>query len=135
MHRHLMSAHPPKFVAGAGLGAEWVVDGEGCDPALLRDSRSVSSLIGLVVREMHLHPVGAPLLHVFPGEGGITALVLLSESHLAVHTFPETREVALSLYTCRVRPCIRWQHALERAFSARSTTVRTLPRGSHGLVP
>ncbi|MDW8312913.1 MAG: S-adenosylmethionine decarboxylase, partial [Burkholderiales bacterium] len=42
--------------------------------------------------------------HVFPewqGQpGGITGAVLLAESHLAVHTWPERRGVTLDVYVC-----------------------------------
>ena len=42
--------------------------------------------------------------HVFPewqGQpGGITGAVLLAESHLAIHTWPEHRYAAVDLFTC-----------------------------------
>ena len=42
--------------------------------------------------------------HRFPdtahGPGGVTATVLLAESHLCVHTWPEQRAVTLDVYVC-----------------------------------
>ena len=42
--------------------------------------------------------------HVFPDwqgqPGGITGAVLLAESHLAIHTWPERRGVTLDVYVC-----------------------------------
>lgn len=32
--------------------------------------------------------------------GGITGCLLLAESHLAIHTWPETRGVTLDIYVC-----------------------------------
>jgi len=32
---------------------------------------------------------------------GITILYMLSESHIALHTFPENRYVSMDIYTCR----------------------------------
>lgn len=44
------------------------------------------------------------LFHAFPataeGPGGITATVLLAESHLCVHTWPENMAVTLDVYVC-----------------------------------
>ena len=44
------------------------------------------------------------LFHTFPGTaqgpGGVTATVLLAESHLCVHTWPERRAVTLDVYVC-----------------------------------
>lgn len=52
-----------------------------------------------------LLPVGE-LFHRFPpspgaaGPAGITGVVLLAESHLAVHTWPELDAVTLDVYVC-----------------------------------
>jgi len=46
-----------------------------------------------------LQPVGE-LFHRFPAAGGITGVVLLAESHLAVHTWPELASVTLDVYVC-----------------------------------
>jgi len=46
-----------------------------------------------------LLPVGE-LFHRFPTAGGITGVVLLAESHLAVHTWPELGAVTLDVYVC-----------------------------------
>ena len=35
--------------------------------------------------------------------GGVTGLVLLAESHLAVHTWPELNAVTLDVYVCNFR--------------------------------
>jgi S-adenosylmethionine decarboxylase len=44
------------------------------------------------------------LIHAFPattrGPGGVTAALLLAESHLCVHTWPEQRSVTLDVYVC-----------------------------------
>ncbi len=44
------------------------------------------------------------LAHTFPatvqGPGGVTATVLLAESHLCVHTWPEQAGVTLDVYVC-----------------------------------
>ena len=44
------------------------------------------------------------LFHTFPptahGPGGVTATVLLAESHLCVHTWPEQNAVTLDVYVC-----------------------------------
>ncbi len=46
----------------------------------------------------------AKLFHTFPatpkGPGGVTAAVLLAESHLCVHTWPEEGSVTLDVYVC-----------------------------------
>lgn len=63
------------------------------DPAALRD------LCLRAVRDAALQPVGE-LFHTFPAAGGVTGVVLLAESHLAVHTWPELQAVTLDVYVC-----------------------------------
>ncbi len=42
------------------------------------------------------------LFHCFPAPGGITGMVLLAESHLADHTWPELGAVTLDVYVCNL---------------------------------
>ena len=50
-------------------------------------------------RAAGLKPVNA-LFHAFPGSAGITAVVLLVKSHMAVHTWPEKQGATLDLHLC-----------------------------------
>lgn len=119
--------------AGAGpLGVVWFIDAADCDEHRLRDETSIRALIARIVERLDLHPVAAPLVHGFPGEGGITALLLLSESHLAIHTFPEARAAALDLYCCRARPAFDWRSVLADHLGAGRVSVRTTRRGDEG---
>ena len=63
------------------------------EPAALR------ALCLQAVRDAGLQPVGE-LFHRFPAGGGVTGVVLLAESHLAVHTWPELGAVTLDVYVC-----------------------------------
>jgi S-adenosylmethionine decarboxylase len=115
-------------IAEAGL--EFVVDATGCDPARLRDETLLRALLGRAIDELELRPVAAPLVHVFPGEGGVTAMVLLAESHLALHTFPELGLATFNLYCCRPRPAWAWESRLAEALGAEVVRVRILERGA-----
>src|SRR5438034_924329 len=83
------------------LGTEWVIDALGCHPAQLRARATLEQLFDRIVTDLRLKPVAPPMWHVFPGSAGITGLLLLSESHLACHTFPERGFGAFNLYCCR----------------------------------
>ncbi len=69
----------------------------------MTDPNALRSLCLAAVREAALQPVGE-LFHTFPGsdgkKGGVTGVVLLAESHLAVHTWPELNAVTLDVYVC-----------------------------------
>ena len=112
------------------LGQEWLVDASGCDPQALRTPAALAALFEALVVELSLHVVGTPQWHVFPGPGGVTGVAMLSESHLAIHTFPEHRSAALSIYSCRTRPTPPLAALLERHLGAKDVVVREVPRGA-----
>jgi len=111
------------------LGVEWLVDAFDCDPRGLRSREALAAVFGRIVGELDLHPVGEALWRVFPGEGGVTGLWLLTESHLACHTFPERRFAAFNLYCCRPRQEWPWAERLAEALGAGRVRVRQLSRG------
>jgi S-adenosylmethionine decarboxylase len=110
-------------------GTEWVVDAHGCDPDALRSRAVLETVFARVVGELGLSAAGEAQWRVFAGEGGITGLLLLTESHLACHTFPERGFAAFNLYCCRPRDEWPWRDRLAAALGARDVTVRRLARG------
>lgn len=80
------------------VGRHLVADLCGVESELLRGGdRLIDAL------EDALRTAGFELLHTsrhdFPG-GGFTAITLLSESHAAIHTYPELGYLALDVFSC-----------------------------------
>ncbi len=75
----------------------------GCSAALLTDLDALSSLCRKATLDAKLTIVDEKW-HAFPdwnGEpGGITGTILLAESHMAIHSWPERRGVTLDVYVC-----------------------------------
>ena len=115
-------------------GREWLVEAHGCREAPLADAGELRLLFAAMVRGLGLHPVGEPLWHKFPGPGGVTGMVLLAESHLTVHTFPEHGSLCLNLFCCRPRPEWAFEDELRARFGAESVTVRMVERPYAALV-
>lgn len=117
---------------GGTDGEEFLVDAFGCDPARLRSVEGLRAIFDAAVKELGLHPVGEAHFHAFPGAGGVTGLLMLSESHLTCHTFPETGYAAFNLYCCRPRPTWPWDERLRAALSATRVDVRRVGRPAGG---
>ena len=109
-------------------GIEWVVEAYGCSAQSLRDPAVFQNLFSRIIREMKLRPVGETQWHQFPGTGGITGLCLLSESHLACHTFPEFGSLCLNLFCCAPRAQWDFEKHLAALFSATSIQIRVITR-------
>ncbi len=74
-----------------------------CEPNWLVDASALGQRCVAAVEAAGLQAVGQ-LFHAFPatelGPSGVTATVLLAESHLCVHTWPEHGAVTLDVYVC-----------------------------------
>ena len=74
-----------------------------CDAAWLLDAARLGVACSDAAQAAGLQVVGE-LVHSFPpsahGPGGVTTTLLLAESHLCVHTWPEQRAVTLDVYVC-----------------------------------
>jgi S-adenosylmethionine decarboxylase len=109
-------------------GLEWIVEAHGCDPAVLTDARRLEELFQTLIRVLDLHSLGKSNWHKFPGTGGITGVTLLTESHLACHTFPEYGSLCLNIFCCRPRPATDFDALLKKEFGASRVCVRQVER-------
>ncbi len=124
-----MRLSPEPHMAAVQTGTEWLVDAFDCRTDALRSVPVFEALFAQLVGDLRLHPVSPAVWHCFPGSGGLTGLLLLSESHLACHTFPERGFAAVNLYCCRPRDDWPWEERLRAMLGARHVAVRRLARG------
>ncbi len=112
------------------LGRHLVADFHGCT-ADLNDPRLVMETLEQACQVARATVVERSGHHFSPY--GVTAVVVIAESHLAVHTWPEYRYAAVDLFTCgtTVDTWKAFEH-VKRALGASRVEVRELQRG---LVP
>src|ERR1700676_4084295 len=79
-------------------GRHLIASYTGCSLSAMRDVDGLTDALHAAVAAS-----GATLLqsvrHIFPPDG-MTALVLLSESHASIHTYPEHRSCFVDIFTC-----------------------------------
>jgi len=112
------------------LGTEWLIDASGCDPAALADINHLQTVFDRIVSDLDLHVLGEIAWHKFDSPGGVTGLAMLSESHLACHTYPEFRAATFNLYCCRDRASWPWEQMLKEMLGAVEVNVRTFERSA-----
>ncbi|HCY63967.1 MAG TPA: adenosylmethionine decarboxylase [Oxalobacteraceae bacterium] len=99
-----------------------VARGKLCDAgaidALLRQAAAAA---GATIVYSHFHAFG-------PGQG-ITGVVLLAESHISIHTWPELGFAALDIFMCGQAEPRRALALIEASLAPVSSAIQELPRG------
>jgi S-adenosylmethionine decarboxylase len=100
----------------------------GCDPAILDDPDFLRPIIEEAVRAAGAEVIKTSL-HQFKPQG-VSGVVILAESHLAVHTWPEHGFAAVEIFTCGEEPEPEAGHRyLLEQLKPAYHTVRALERG------
>ena len=111
------------------VGTEWLIEAEGCNENALRDVEIMRAVFSRIIEDLGLKTIGNGNWHKFEGEGGVTGLVMLTESHLACHTYPEYKTATINLYCCKNRPEWNWQENLTEMLGAKTVNVQKIERG------
>jgi S-adenosylmethionine decarboxylase len=111
------------------LGTHCILELYGCSPDLLNDVLFVREAVE-EASQQGLSTLLELTSHQFYPQG-VTAVGLLAESHLSVHTWPECGYAAVDIFTCGedARPRRACEYLIKR-FAAREHSLLTLPRGA-----
>ena len=99
----------------------------------LTEPETLRRLCRAAVDASGLQPVGE-LFHAFGAPGGVTGVLLLAESHVAVHTWPELGRVTLDVFVCNLHSdnsqrAQRLLAELEASFGAAGVEHHRIERG------
>lgn len=119
------------------FGIHLMLDGYGADPYKLKDRNSLLEMLRNIPVAMGMHAISEPLVvEVGPKNrkdpGGLSGFVLIAESHLSFHTFPNRGFVTIDVYTCQNDiDSDRLVSLLTEAFSLKSFDVFIQKRGNN----
>ena len=80
------------------LGRHLLAEYHGCDTALLNDLEQISQLLHNAAAAANVRVVRSASHRYAPQ--GVTCALLIEESHLSIHTWPEHGYAAADFYTC-----------------------------------
>jgi S-adenosylmethionine decarboxylase proenzyme len=109
------------------LGHHLLVEFTGCDPASLADLDRVTSAM-LQAAEASGATVVTHSFHHFSPHG-VSGAVIIAESHLAIHTWPEHGFAAVDFFSCGHVDMSRGLTVLKAAFGATGESRLELERG------
>ncbi|HDN63060.1 adenosylmethionine decarboxylase [Candidatus Bathyarchaeota archaeon] len=90
------------------MGIHIIAEFLGVDPEKISRVEETRRILDSIVARSGLHPISSSFHQFEPY--GVSAVYLLQESHLSVHTWPEYGYMALDIFTCGS------EEAAEKAF-------------------
>ncbi len=110
------------------IGHHYIVEASGCNPGVIGKVESVEQILVRAAEAAGVQ-VWSISFHRF-NPNGVSGVVVISESHLSVHTWPEYGYVALDIFTCggEAKPQKAVECAL-REFAASNVHVTEVTRG------
>ncbi|MBT3378456.1 MAG: adenosylmethionine decarboxylase [Lentisphaerae bacterium] len=117
------------------IGCHLVVDLAGIAPALLTDDERILALLQDAVADAGFRCLDTACHRFEDGGGGFTAMLLLAESHVAIHTYPEFGYAAVDVFTCGPKAPEPILAALESALVPRDVRSHRLARGPGSRSP
>ncbi|WCL81738.1 polyamine aminopropyltransferase [Saprospira sp. CCB-QB6] len=115
------------------LGRHILVEFFGCSPDILNDVITIEKSMVNAAIEAQATVINATFHHFSPY--GVSGVVVIQESHLAIHTWPEYGYAAVDLFTCgdEVNPWISYDY-LKTAFEADYGSAMEINRGQADLL-
>jgi S-adenosylmethionine decarboxylase len=110
------------------LGRHLLLELNGCNAKLLNDLKRVEEILVAGAKLAKATIIGTHLHHFSPF--GISGVVVIAESHLAIHTWPEYGYAAVDIFTCGDTLCpeIAAQYLVEQ-FQSRQPALMEVKRG------
>ena len=110
------------------LGTHIVCELSGCDARTLTDVEGVQKILTVAARKANATVLEAAFHRFDPH--GVSGVVVIAESHLSIHTWPEIGYAAMDFYTCgdHTDPWLAAEHAA-KVLSAKTMLTTEVKRG------
>ena len=116
-----------------GFGPHLMLDLSECDQNALESLDLCFDILSKFPEQIGMTKITQP--HVFryhgvvPEDWGITGMVIIAESHISIHTFPEKKYCFIDMFSCKPFDVKRATDFLIKAFGSKSPTINIVERG------
>ena len=80
------------------IGYHYIVEATGCDPEILADPDRILEVLVGAARSGNMEVKTSYFFKFTPK--GVSGVVIVAESHITIHTWPENRYAAIDVYVC-----------------------------------
>ena len=117
------------------FGLHLTLDIENCNPEKLVNNKFIYNLLNSLpdrfsMLKLHL-PYVVEWKDKFSNTPGLSGFVMIAESHISVHTFPEQNYAFFDIFSCRhfeTKPIVDY---LKKQFNSNKATVNIIERGKN----
>ena len=118
---------------GETFGLHLMLDGYGCDPAKLESEDFVLGFLDEFPENIGMTKLMNPYVSRYGGSGqehlGLSGFVLIAESHVSIHTFPEEGCVSIDVFSCKSFDTAAAESEIVRKFCISRIERNILDRG------
>lgn len=80
------------------IGYHYIVEASGCDPKVLGDPAKLKEIL---LKAAKIGKMDIRIVHFYKfSPTGVSGMVVVSESHVSIHTWPEEGYAAIDVYIC-----------------------------------
>lgn len=110
------------------LGTHLLVELRDCNPDILKDLNKVKDALVSAAKEAKATIIDVSFHEFNPF--GISGMVVIAESHLSIHTWPEYGYAAVDIFTCGdiIKPEVAAQYLIQK-FESKTPSIVEMKRG------
>jgi len=117
-----------------GFGPHLMLDGYGCDRAKLEDLDLIYKILDELPAKIGMTKIMPPYVFKYSGakpeDWGLSGFVLIAESHISIHTFPEKSFMSVDIFSCKHFDIEFSKRLLAETFGIKKTESNVLDRGT-----
>ena len=109
-----------------------LVDVSNCDVEKLNDPSFIWKFLDELPGKIGMTKISPPYVLRFPAleqVGGVTGFVIIAESHISIHTYPEKNYFFLDVFSCKEFDVNKTKKYIFRKFKVKEADVQVIKRG------
>jgi S-adenosylmethionine decarboxylase len=112
-----------------------IIDGYVNDPEKIKETEFIYHFLDTYPQQIEMTKVSTPQVSEYNLEDqGVSGFVLLAESHISVHIFPEQSYINIDIFSCREFDTEQAAARLEQQFGLTNIKTRILDRPHPDIV-
>jgi len=116
-----------------GRGNHLIIEAFDCNKNVLSDVEAIKNFLNRVPYIIETKKLGEPVVvhsqHENKRESGISGFVIILDSHVSIHTYPEKRYASIDIYSCKEFDIDKVIEYVKEFFETEKIETETVPRG------